>query len=149
MNENNGNPTQHSADQVRIVVGTDGSECAGRAVDFAAHEAARWGALLEVVSVYGYIPDSGLAPVPMEPFEDAAHSIITAAAARVSALEPSVVVKGEAIFGISQQVLVEASQGAVLLVVGSRGRGELKSLVLGSVSAECVHHVCCPITIVH
>jgi len=148
MNENN-NPTKNPGDQVRIVVGTDGSDCAGRAVEFAAHEAARWGALLEVVSVYGYIPESGLAPVPMEPFEDAAHHIIAAAATRVAEIEPSVVVKGEAIFGISQQVLVEACRGAALLVIGSRGRGELKSFVLGSVSADCIHRVACPITVVH
>jgi nucleotide-binding universal stress UspA family protein len=137
------------AGELRIVVGVDGSECADRALEFAAHEAARWGALLHVVSAYEIPSNSGWMVVPLEPFEESAAINLKAALARVHQLEPQVVTKGEYIHGFAGSVLVAESRGASLLVVGSRGRGEMASLVLGSVSEHCVHHAAgCPITVV-
>jgi nucleotide-binding universal stress UspA family protein len=46
-------------------------------------------------------------------------------------------------------VLVDASDGAALLVVGSRGRGPVRSTVLGSVALHCVTHARCPVVVVH
>ncbi len=45
-------------------------------------------------------------------------------------------------------VLVEASEGAELLVVGSRGHGDVGSILLGSVGMHCVHHARCPVVVV-
>ena len=50
--------------------------------------------------------------------------------------------------GNAAQVLVEASEGAELLVVGSRGYGAFTDALLGSVSTYCVHHAYGPVTVI-
>jgi nucleotide-binding universal stress UspA family protein len=50
--------------------------------------------------------------------------------------------------GHAAAVLVEASRGADLLVVGSRGRGAFAGMVLGSVSRHCAENADCPVLIV-
>jgi len=50
--------------------------------------------------------------------------------------------------GTPAQVLLEAADGADLLVVGSRGHGGFAEALLGSVSEACVHHAQCPVVIV-
>ena len=54
----------------------------------------------------------------------------------------------EAIAGPPGPVLVDASEGADLLVLGHRGRGALSSALLGSVGLHCVLHATCPVTVV-
>jgi len=44
-------------------------------------------------------------------------------------------------------VLVEASKGAELLVVGSRGHGEFVGMLIGSVSEYCAAHALCPVLV--
>jgi nucleotide-binding universal stress UspA family protein len=85
----------------------------------------------------------------LDPFEDAAGQTLDSAMAQVAACEPSVIAKGECHYGSAPQILIARSEGAVLLVVGSRGRGEVSSLLLGSVSEACVHRASCPVTVVH
>jgi nucleotide-binding universal stress UspA family protein len=50
--------------------------------------------------------------------------------------------------GNAAAVLVAESQGAEMLVVGSRGRGGFSGLLLGSVSQQAAHHATCPVVIV-
>jgi nucleotide-binding universal stress UspA family protein len=52
-----------------------------------------------------------------------------------------------AVEGNAAQVLLDACDGADLLVVGSRGHGGFTEALLGSVSQHCVHHARCPVVV--
>jgi nucleotide-binding universal stress UspA family protein len=54
----------------------------------------------------------------------------------------------EAATGAPGPVLLDAARGADLLVLGHRGRGVMRSALLGSVGLHCVFHASCPVTIV-
>jgi nucleotide-binding universal stress UspA family protein len=46
-------------------------------------------------------------------------------------------------------ILLEASKGAEMLIIGSRGHGGFAGLLLGSVSSACAEHATCPVLVVH
>ncbi len=139
--------TQETTEQ-RVVVGDDGSPCARRAVEFAAHDAMRRGALLEIVTTYR-VPDfAGPAVVEVDRIEEGAEQVAQAAEAYAHEVEPGLAVKVTVAFGAAGPELVHAAVGASLLVVGSRGRGGVTSLLLGSVSMYVVHHAHCPVVVV-
>jgi nucleotide-binding universal stress UspA family protein len=60
--------------------------------------------------------------------------------------KPSVTVR--AVTGLPAQELLAAAEGADLLVVGARGAGGFKRLLLGSVSTQVTHHAHCPVVVV-
>jgi len=60
----------------------------------------------------------------------------------------SVPITTKVVSGHPSNVLVEASKDADLLVVGSRGHGRVRGMVLGSVSNHCTHHAHCPVVVV-
>jgi nucleotide-binding universal stress UspA family protein len=141
----------------RIVVGVDGSEGATMAVRWAAREAALRDAGLELVSswevpVTGVGFGYGLAPVPDEMLKGlsrAAEETLAAAAEQAHEEAPDLTVATQVVEGPAAPALIDASRGADLLVVGSRGLGGFRELMLGSVSAQCAHHAACPVVIVH
>jgi nucleotide-binding universal stress UspA family protein len=51
--------------------------------------------------------------------------------------------------GNAARALLDASDTAELLVVGSRGHGGFTGVLVGSVSQQCVHHAKCPVVVVH
>jgi nucleotide-binding universal stress UspA family protein len=129
-------------------VGTDGSLCASRAVEFAAHEAAHHGELLHIVSVYHELPAAGCVVYPMGLTELSANAVVSAATRRAEELEPSIVTKGEAILDGAGHGLTEASKGATAVVVGTRGHSQVAGLLVGSVSEYVLHHALCTTIVV-
>lgn len=61
---------------------------------------------------------------------------------------PGVPVERRLVRGDTRKALIEASGSARILVVGARGRGGFKGLLLGSVSQAMLHHARCPVVVV-
>jgi nucleotide-binding universal stress UspA family protein len=136
-----------------IVVGVDGSKCSHSALRFALAEARIRKAKLRVVVVW-HVPlaayGAGWAPPPPRLTEDseAAANEVLDEALRLAKEGDGVEIEPLVREGQPADVLVEASTDAEMLVVGSRGRGGFRELLLGSVSQQCAHHARCPVTIV-
>jgi nucleotide-binding universal stress UspA family protein len=134
----------------RIVVGVDGSACGRGALEFAVAEAERWEAPLELISAYD-VPRSagwGWELIPLEPFKYEAAATLSEALDQVDLMAPSLRAEARMEYGVAGAVLVEASRGASLLVVGSRGRSLVPGALLGSVAEYCVRYACCPVILV-
>ena len=143
----------NTAPRGRVVVGIDGSEGARAALSWAADEARRRGAVLHVVHAYSYpaFPVSfGSYPDLVDPrvVEEAAEELTSKEVASVLDPEQGRGVLLDTQSGPAAAVLVDASKGADMLVVGSRGRGGFAGLLLGSVSQQCAHHATVPVVIV-
>jgi nucleotide-binding universal stress UspA family protein len=61
---------------------------------------------------------------------------------------PEVVVDPLVLHGAAASALIDASQEASLLVLGTRGHGGFTGMLLGSVSQHCIHHAACPVVVV-
>ncbi len=135
-----------------IVVGIDGSESSKDALRLAAAEAALHDAKLRVVCAW-HIPEGlyagGWAPGidVASGFEEAARDIASEAVSDLARLQPGLDRESHLVRGHAAAALVEESRGADLLVVGSRGLGGFRSLLLGSVSDQVAHHASCPVLI--
>lgn len=137
----------------RVVVGVDGSGSSARAIGFAYDVAARHGADLTAVLAYGEHPPDALPPARgwTVDEDDAAASARTLSAAVAGWADhyPDVVARQEVT--TTQQpaeALMDAAEGADLLVVGTRGRGALRATLLGSVSHAVVHYAPVPVAVV-
>ena len=133
----------------RIVVGIDGSSPSLDALDWAARQADLTGSSLEVVMTWMWPSSYGWAvPVPtdFDPEEDVRRSL-EAALERVRARYPDLRIDPRVVSGHPAPVLVEASKGADLLVVGSRGHGEFVGMLIGSVSEYCATNAHCPVLV--
>jgi len=134
----------------RVVVGYDGSPASETAVEWAVAEADLRGRGLTIVhalqpTATAAALGAGIGPGPefLDVLEAQAHDQLAALAER---LRPRDVKTGVAIGGASG-VLLDASDTAELLVVGSRGRGGFANLILGSVAAQVASHSSCPVVI--
>ncbi len=128
----------------RIVVGVDGSAAATGALDWAAEEATSAGAVLTVVAAWTYGGHLDSVPSPA----DRAHVVVEEARARMAASFPTVVARYEVHEGTPAYVLIDAARDADLLVVGSRGLGGFRGLLVGSVGQHCLTHAPCSVAVV-
>jgi len=139
-----------------IVVGVDHSKGAKAALRFALEEARLRQATLRVVHAwqFGYIGATGLegwlpaAGGELDDFRKGAAAALDETLKEVAADTDGVTIERRAEQGTPAEVLIEESQGADLLVVGSRGHGGFAQLLLGSVSQQCAQHASCPVVIV-
>lgn len=138
------------SESARIVVGIDGSDNAKQALRWAATQAGYTGASLDIVAAWEYPVSYGWVAVPSESYDLAgyARKAIDEAVAEVFGSDVPASVSSRVSQGHAAEVLVEASKGASLLVVGSRGYGGFADALLGSVSTYCVHHAHGPVTVV-
>ena len=133
----------------RIVAGIDGSPSSLDALAWAARQAALTGSRLVVVTSWDVPTSAGWSvPVPddFDPKADV-QAGLDAAVATVRALHPDLEIESEVVGGHPAPLLVEASKGADLLVVGSRGHGAFVGMLLGSVSEYCATHAHCPVVV--
>jgi len=129
----------------RIVVGVDGSLESMKAVEWAVWEAKQVGASVEIVHV-DVVDDSVLEHLDYT--KRIEREVLTASVRHASAWAPELAVTGHVMGPPTIDSLLDRSQDALMLVVGSRGLGSLRSLVLGSVSQACATRAKCPVVIV-
>lgn len=138
-----------SPDQRRIVVGVDGSKSGTLALEWAIREARRWPAVVDVVTAWTFPMVEGYAiSHSLDDAEKGARQVVEAAMSQVAQDAPNVVVRGETADGEAGPVLVEAAEGADLLVVGSGKIGGFERVLRGSVSAYCSRHATCSVVVV-
>lgn len=131
------------SDAPTLVVGVDGSPRAEPALAYAFEEAARRGATLQAVVVTHRV-GFGTA----EDADRDARRMLAESLAGWREKYPDVVVRPQVAQGHAVQALVDASDGTLGLVVGTRGLGGFAGMLLGSVSQGVLHHASCPVIIV-
>jgi nucleotide-binding universal stress UspA family protein len=138
-----------------IVVGVDGSDGGAAALEFAAGEAVLRNARLRIVAAWqvpiaaygtGFAP--ALDPQSLDAFRVRAEQVADDASATAKTLQPSAEIEALAVQGQPADVLLAQADDAELIIVGRRGLGGFKSLLLGSVSQQVVQHATCPVVVV-
>jgi nucleotide-binding universal stress UspA family protein len=136
-----------------IVVGVDGSEGSVAALRFAIEEAVARKADVMAVTAW-HVPaavyNSGFVPIPVDvtDYEKLSKAALDETLEKVAASVNGVSITPIVREGQAAEVLVAEAKDADLLVVGSRGLGGFRGLLLGSVSQQCAHHASCPLVVV-
>jgi len=136
-----------------IVVGVDGSPNSRTALTWAAAEAADHGADLVVINVWEHtlLPPAGSVSVSeryvADPSQRTAEDLVNVIKEELGE-NPPVLVQPQVKQGNPAKVLIDQSENADLLVVGTRGHGGFRGLVLGSVSQHVAAYANCPVTVV-
>jgi nucleotide-binding universal stress UspA family protein len=136
-----------------ILVGVDGSPGSRTALTWAAAEAADHGADLVVLTVWErpLLPPMGSGEVPEGPAPDPGQSAtedLVKVIKEELGEDPPVLVQPRNKHGNPAKVLIEQSGDVDLLVVGSRGHGGFRGLVLGSVSQHVAAYAKCPVAVI-
>ncbi|MFI5806725.1 universal stress protein [Streptomyces sp. NPDC051561] len=140
-------PRPTAAGSHLVVVGVDGSANAQEAMMFAFEEAALAGARLKVVMVRHH--HSGrLAGVEDDEVENRTRAELVEATAGCAEKYPQVEIEYQVEYGHPARALARAAAHARCLVVGSRGLGGFRGMVVGSVSHVLLHQAVCPLFVV-
>lgn len=132
-----------------VLVGVDGSAASVAAVQVAAEEAVRHGARLRAVTAVPPVADAmGFVTGPEHPVLQAAEATLSESLAGLREEHPDLVVEPLVMQTHPVQGLLDHAKGARLAVVGSRGRGGLRAMLLGSVSRELLQRATCPVLVV-
>lgn len=145
-------PDLASEGRAGVVIGLDGSPSSVNALAFAAAEADRTGEPLVALSTWrlpGYLGYDQAWPMDLR--DALAEDAETQAAIELAGLSrryPDLIVERRVMEAGAAEALVEASDQAALVVVGSRGLGRVRRLLLGSVSQSVVQHARGPVAVV-
>ena len=134
-----------------IIVGTDGTDTSRAAVDWAAREAQRRHLPLRIMHTYEWESGEayyGIGNEYLEVNRSHAEAVTAAAADQARTLAPEIEIDRDTVIGYPSTQLLDASQDAELIVLGSRGRGGFAGLRLGSVSQRVATHATCPVVVV-
>ncbi|MFF4741374.1 universal stress protein [Streptomyces sp. NPDC001262] len=132
-----------AADPPYFVVGVDGSPQSAAAVAFAFEEAALHGAALRAVYAWWRPEEPGIRDE--QAAEQEGRAVLAAATAEPAAARPGVELEHAVVRGHPVEVLAEASEKALGVVVGTRGHGGFTGMLLGSVSQGVLRHARCPV----
>ncbi|GAA1192370.1 universal stress protein [Prauserella alba] len=136
-----------------VVVGTDGSDGAARALDWAADMAARSNRSLRIVHAFTYVQgfyggDLPASPEVYQAMEDEGRKFLDDARARVMARAPELAVDTDMPLQGAVPLLVDESEQASVVVVGTSGRGGFTGMMVGSTSVSLTAHARCPVVVV-
>lgn len=129
----------------RIVAGVDGSGPSKAALAWAARQALLTGAVVDAVIAWEFPASSDMVTVVNFDYEGIAAKVLADTIAQVAS---PATIRPKLVQGHAAKVLIDISDGAELLVVGSRGHGGFAGLLLGSVSQHCIHHAHCPVVVI-
>jgi nucleotide-binding universal stress UspA family protein len=132
-----------------VVGGVDSSDCALLALEFAFAQAAARGARLRVVRAWTP-PAPRWQPPDFDLEEQIVAEEVELKELMVNLREryPQVLPSVHVVADAPGRAMVDASRGAQLVVVGSRGRGGFRGPLLGSISQQVLHHAHCPVAVV-
>lgn len=135
-----------------ILLAFDGSDCSNRALKYASNMAQQYGAALWLIHVFPHTSDL----LGYEDFEklfakrkSAGQAIVDQALQKLD--ESKLQVRTELLEGPEAESILKAAQNleADLIVMGTRGLGAVKGLLIGSVSRKVLHYASCPVMVVH
>ena len=134
----------------RIVVGVDGSPSSIKALQWALGQAEATGATIEAVHSWDVPVNYGAVAVmmPSEEFVRGARAALDEAIEEATGGESVVPIERLVVEGHAAGVLLERSEGAELVVMGTRGHGGFVGALLGSVTQHVIHHASCPVVVV-
>jgi len=139
-----------------IVVGVDGSDQSAAALRWAFGEARLRGADLHVVHAWSSFPAfraegrAALSILDETDLRAEGARLVEDFVARVvpDRADVAITVLAPQTFEGVAHSLVELADDAQMLVVGTRGLSSLSGLLVGSISAQCVHHGRCTVVVV-